>query len=75
MLALGGLRFMMQYNNQLIVSVCSFYDDRAEARPGRSIWGGAVALFWPSNEQQKNKQSKIRRDLRWPVFDDATHNN
>jgi hypothetical protein len=51
MLALGGCRLMMQYNNQPIVtSVRSFYDDRAEARLGRSIWGGAMALFVPSNE-------------------------
>ncbi len=41
------------YNNQPIIGVCGFNDDRAEARPGQSIWGGAVALFWPSNKRQK----------------------
>ncbi len=49
-LALGGCRFMMQYNNQTIVGVCGFYDDIAEARPGWSILGGTMALFWPLNE-------------------------
>jgi hypothetical protein len=36
-----------------------FYDDREDAQPGQSIWGVAMALFRPSNKQQKNKQSKI----------------
>jgi hypothetical protein len=58
-LSLGGCHFTMQYNNQPIVDVHSFDIDRAEAWPGRSIWGGTVALFWPLNEQRKNKQSKI----------------
>ncbi len=66
---------MMRYNNKPIASVCGFNDDRAEGWLGRSVCGGAVALFWPSNKQQQNKQSKIRRDLRWLVFDDAAHNN
>jgi hypothetical protein len=54
---------MMQYNNQPIVSVCGFNDDRAEAWPGRSIWGGAVALFWPSNKQQKTNNQKYGMTL------------
>jgi hypothetical protein len=66
---------MMQYNNQSIVGICGPDDDRAEAWPGRSACGGAVALFWPSNKRQKNKQTKIWRDFRWPAFNDATHNN
>jgi hypothetical protein len=74
-LALGGCCLMMQYNNQPVVGVCAFYDDRAEAQPGWSIWGGAMALFWPSIEQQQKKQKKIQSDLRWPLFDDAAHNN
>jgi hypothetical protein len=57
---------MVQYNNQPIISVCGSDDDRAEVWPGQSIWRGAMALFWPSNKQQKNKQSIIQRDLRWP---------
>jgi hypothetical protein len=55
---------MMQYNNQPIVGVCGLDDDRAESWLWHSVWGGALALFWPLNKQQKNKQSKIWHDLR-----------
>jgi hypothetical protein len=62
-LALGGCRFMMQYNNQPIVSACGFDDDRAEAWPGQSVWWGPVALFWPWNKQQKTNNQKYNVTL------------
>jgi hypothetical protein len=48
----------MRYNNQPIVGVHSFYDDREEPWLGQSVWGIAMASFWPSNERQKTNHQK-----------------
>jgi hypothetical protein len=66
---------MMRCKNQPIVGVRSLDNDKAEVWPGLNVWGGTMALYWPSNKRRKNKQSKIRHDLRWRAFDDDAHNN
>jgi hypothetical protein len=55
-LALDGCRFMMRYNDQPIVGVCGFNDDRAEAWSGRSVWGGCSGIVL-AVEQAAKKQT------------------
>ncbi len=48
-LVLGGCRFILRHNNQLIFGVSNGKDDGEDARPGRSVWGGHVSLFGAAN--------------------------
>jgi hypothetical protein len=49
---------MMQYNSQPIVGVCGFYDDRAEARPGWSKWGGRRGIVLAVKRVTKKQTMK-----------------
>ncbi len=54
---------MMQYNNQPIVGVLSFDDERAEARPGRSVWGGCHGIILDAKQAKTtNKKYSVTLD-------------
>jgi hypothetical protein len=53
-LALGGHRLVLRHNNQPIVGGSDRRDDREDAPPGWSVWGGLFFLFWGGELNDKN---------------------
>ncbi len=47
--ALGGHRWVLRCNNQLIVGGSDRRDDGEDARPGWSVWGGCFSYFGAAN--------------------------
>jgi hypothetical protein len=44
--ALGGRCLVVRHNNQPIVCSSDRMDDGEDVRPGWSVWGGVLFLFW-----------------------------
>ena len=48
-LALGGRRWVLRHNNQLIVGGSNMMDDGEDARLGWGVWGGCFLYFGAAN--------------------------
>ncbi len=67
---------VLRHNNQPIVVSSDRRDDREDAQPGWSVWGGAFFLFRGGKLNSK-KITKIKyyKGLRWPPFEILSCNN
>jgi hypothetical protein len=68
-LTLGGHHFIFRHNNQPIVSICNCFNDREEARPGRSAWRPHQRHHFGRRIERQKNDNKIPCGLRWPLFD------